>query len=97
MIFHFRYPFWVNSDEAWSIGFSVSQDPFENLDLDKSGVVSYKFIDSVNRQTTQFIADPFVAIEEDMFYIFFEYPFFVIQYSNSKFQIPNSEFQISKG
>ena len=73
MIFHFRYPFWVNSDEAWSIGFSVSQDPLKNLDLDKSGVVSYKFIDSVNRQMTRFIADPFIVIEEDMFYLFFEH------------------------
>lgn len=73
LIFHIRYPFLVNVNEAWSIGFGIVDNPVEKLNVDSFNIISYKSIDSITEYKTEFIADPFLVIEDEIFYIFFEH------------------------
>ena len=63
----------VNSDEAWSIGFALSKNPLESINLQRADIVSFKEIDSLGAGNTRFIADPFLIVKNDVFYIFFEH------------------------
>lgn len=71
VIFNSRYPFRVVADEAWSIGYSVTKNPLRNITLNDSNILSYKKLNSITSEEITFIADPFIVIEKDIYYIFF--------------------------
>lgn len=73
LIFHIRYPFLINVNEAWSIGYSVVEDPTQKLNIDSSNIINYESINAITEYKTEFIADPFLVIEDNIFYIFFEH------------------------
>ncbi len=73
VIFNSRYPFRVFADEAWSIGYSVTKNPLRNITLNDSNILSYKKLNSITSEEIRFIADPFIVIEKDILYFFFEH------------------------
>lgn len=73
VIFHLRYPFLVNENEAWSIGYGEVENPTQKFVVGASNIIDYKSIDFVTEYKTEFLADPFLVIENDIFYIFFEH------------------------
>lgn len=67
-----NYPFIIPVSNGWSIGFTKTMNPLTKLTPDPNNIFSN---DSLNNITgnTRFLADPFLLINEDKYYIFFEH------------------------
>lgn len=72
-VFNYRYPFSVATGGAWSLGFGSTDNPLEEFIIDSSNVISFERFKKIAGEESRFIADPFLFIKENKFYIFFEH------------------------
>src|SRR5690606_5384936 len=68
-----RYVFFSVKGEGWSIGTNSISNFFSEDPVKNSKIFSLKWLDQQTEGNSQFLADPFLFIENDVHYIFFEH------------------------
>lgn len=71
-IFNYRYPFVIEENGAWSLGFKVIDSPISRIIPEPSQLITYEVHNRNTGHQVRFLADPFLIIVEDVYYIFFE-------------------------
>ncbi|TVZ25563.1 hypothetical protein JM83_0488 [Gillisia sp. Hel_I_86] len=72
-ISNLRYSFYPIPGSGWSIGFKNIKNPLEEFEPSTIQILSPDWLNSRTPQNTRFLADPFVIMENQEYYIFFEH------------------------
>jgi hypothetical protein len=73
LVANYKYNFYTEKGDGWSIGFNTINSVFEE-DPVKDGIILHKdWLKSHSSSKTRFLADPFVFVEDNVHYIFFEH------------------------
>lgn len=70
---NYRYAFWSAKGEGWSIGTNTLNDFFKEDPLKRSKIFSLQWLNQQTEENSKFLADPFLFIEDNVHYIFFEH------------------------
>lgn len=73
MIANWRYNFFTIKGDGWSIGMNTLTNVFEEEPVKNSIILDKEWFNRQTAGSTQFLADPFIFVEDSVHYIFFEH------------------------
>ncbi|MCM4161384.1 glycoside hydrolase family 32 protein [Antarcticibacterium flavum] len=70
---NYRYAFWSVKGGGWSIGTNTLSEFFIENPVKNSKIFSIKWLNQQTEENSIFLADPFLFVENNVYYIFFEH------------------------
>ena len=73
MVFNHRYPFFTPETKGWSIGYMKTNNPVKKMYPSTQNIIIKDSLRAITNGQTRFIADPFLFVDNNIFYLFFEH------------------------